>query len=72
MTSEPPFYYLRSVTDARRGDGEEFGETRLVELLRRLKHRAVASLPPALLAAVDEFGGIEASDDRTAVVARGR
>jgi sigma-B regulation protein RsbU (phosphoserine phosphatase) len=60
------------VTDARRGDGEEFGETRLVELLRRLKHRAVASLPPALLAAVDEFGGIEASDDRTAVVARGR
>jgi sigma-B regulation protein RsbU (phosphoserine phosphatase) len=64
--------YSDGVTEACRPDGEEFGEARLLELLRRLQSRPLAALPAALLAAVDEFGGIEAEDDRTVVVARGR
>jgi len=64
--------YSDGVTEACRSDGEEFGEARLVELLRRLRNRPLLALPAALLAAVDEFGGIEAEDDRTVVVARGR
>jgi phosphoserine phosphatase RsbU/P len=61
------------VSEAQRAeDGEEFGEARLHELLRRLRHRPIAAMPAALLAAIETFGGIEAEDDRTVVVARGR
>jgi sigma-B regulation protein RsbU (phosphoserine phosphatase) len=65
--------YSDGVTEAGGGDGEEFGEARLLDLLRRLRHRPVTSLPADLLAAVDRFVGRPgAEDDRTVIAARAR
>jgi serine phosphatase RsbU (regulator of sigma subunit) len=64
--------YTDGVTEAFNDSGEEFGEERLLEALRR--HRV--SSPRALLAAVvDEvrrFSPHEQSDDITLIVARAR
>jgi serine phosphatase RsbU (regulator of sigma subunit) len=60
------------VTEASNARDEEFGEARLVETVRREGPGPVASLPPAILAAVEEFTGAPHEDDLTLVVARGR
>ena len=60
------------VTEASNARDEEFGEARLVETVRREGPGPVASLPPAILAAVEEFTGTPHADDLTLVVARGR
>jgi sigma-B regulation protein RsbU (phosphoserine phosphatase) len=60
------------VTEAQNARDEEFGEARLVETVRREGSGPVASLPAAILAAVEEFTGTPHEDDLTLVVARGR
>jgi sigma-B regulation protein RsbU (phosphoserine phosphatase) len=60
------------VTEACNARDEEFGEARLVETVRRTLPGPVASLPAAILAAVEEFRGMPHEDDLTLVVARGR
>jgi serine phosphatase RsbU (regulator of sigma subunit) len=60
------------VTEAQDARGQEFGEDRLVETVRTTQAGPVASLPAAILAAVEEFTGTAHEDDLTLVVARGR
>jgi sigma-B regulation protein RsbU (phosphoserine phosphatase) len=60
------------VTEAQNARDEEFGEARLVEAVRKEGLGPVASLPAAILAAVEEFADTPHGDDLTLVVARGR
>jgi sigma-B regulation protein RsbU (phosphoserine phosphatase) len=60
------------VTEAQNARDEEFGEGRLIEAVRREGPGPVASLPAAILAAVEAFTGRPHEDDLTLVVARGR
>jgi sigma-B regulation protein RsbU (phosphoserine phosphatase) len=60
------------VTEARNAREEEFGEARLVEAVVREGPCPVASLPAAIVAAVEGFTGTAQADDLTLLVARGR
>jgi sigma-B regulation protein RsbU (phosphoserine phosphatase) len=62
--------YTDGVTEAANSEGEEFGETRLAACLRAHGNLPVASLLPAIVAAVQEYSGAEQADDITLVVAR--
>ena len=60
--------YTDGVTEANNPAGEEFGEERLLALLR--EHRAVSAeqLQKTILAAADEFSGGHWHDDATLLV----
>jgi serine phosphatase RsbU (regulator of sigma subunit) len=59
--------YTDGVTEA--GDGEEFGESRLLDALTRHRDRPAASLLDAVLSDVRAFSRGEQSDDLTLLVA---
>jgi phosphoserine phosphatase RsbU/P len=61
--------YSDGVTEARRGD-EEFGEERLIELLRSRTDAEPEDIVSAILDCVQEFGAGDRSDDLTLLVAR--
>jgi sigma-B regulation protein RsbU (phosphoserine phosphatase) len=58
------------VIEARGRDGEEFGEERLVRLLRRNRGREISEMPPALSDALMSYAAFGQEDDLTLVVAR--
>ena len=58
------------VIEARGRDGEEFGEERLVRLLRRNREREIAEMPPALSDALMSYAAFGQEDDLTLVAAR--
>jgi sigma-B regulation protein RsbU (phosphoserine phosphatase) len=60
------------VTEATSDDGEEYGEARLIEVLRSKRCQAVASLHEDLVAEVTHFSGHEQEDDITVVAVRSR
>jgi serine phosphatase RsbU (regulator of sigma subunit) len=62
--------YSDGITEAWSDAGEEFGEQRLVELLRGQRRAGAPRLLDAVLRAVGEFSGREQEDDQTLVVAR--
>src|SRR5262249_46036501 len=62
--------YTDGITEARSADGEEFGEARLVDILRNYCHLPVKPLLQAVIAAVQQFTGGEQQDDITLVIAR--
>ncbi|MGB7584624.1 MAG: SpoIIE family protein phosphatase [Terriglobales bacterium] len=63
--------YTDGVTEAMDADGEEFGEPRLLAVLRKHSQSKVGSLLQAVVEAVQKFsGGSEQQDDITLVVAR--
>jgi sigma-B regulation protein RsbU (phosphoserine phosphatase) len=63
--------YTDGVTEAENADGEEFGASHLLDVLRRNDHLPVGLLLQAVVDAVQEFsGGGEQQDDITLVVAR--
>jgi serine phosphatase RsbU (regulator of sigma subunit) len=64
--------YTDGVTEAESAEGEEFGESRLIETLRAQRHLPVASLLETIVTTVQKFSGREQADDITLVVARGR
>jgi serine phosphatase RsbU (regulator of sigma subunit)/catechol 2,3-dioxygenase-like lactoylglutathione lyase family enzyme len=64
--------YTDGVTEAFDGDGEEFGEARLVEALRRNRQRPTDSLLASLVDEVRAFSPHEQHDDLTLIVARRR
>jgi serine phosphatase RsbU (regulator of sigma subunit) len=64
--------YTDGVTEAFDGAGEEFGEERLVDALRRHRDRPSKSLLEALLDEVRSFSPEEQNDDLTLIVARRR
>ena len=62
--------YTDGVTEATNPDGQEFGESRLIDALRAHVHDAPASLVDVIVRAVQQFGDGEQADDITLVVAR--
>jgi phosphoserine phosphatase RsbU/P len=57
--------YRDGITEAMDGDGEEFGECRLLETVRSLSHLPVAELLERVVSVVRQFGGREQRDDIT-------
>ena len=64
--------YTDGVTEAFDGAGEEFGEDRLVDALRRHRDRPSKALLGALVDEVRSFSPQEQNDDLTLIVARRR
>ena len=62
--------YTDGVTEAAAPDGEEFGEERLIALLRENRAASAASLLGTLIAGVQKFSPGEQGDDITAVIAK--
>src|SRR5262249_43202769 len=62
--------YTDGITEARSAEGEEFGETRLLDTLRSHCHLPVAHLLQAVVGAVRQFTSGEQQDDITLVIAR--
>jgi serine phosphatase RsbU (regulator of sigma subunit) len=63
--------YTDGVTEATNADGEEFGESRLLDALRSHSLLPVNSLLQSVVGAVQQFsGGSEQQDDITIVIAR--
>jgi serine phosphatase RsbU (regulator of sigma subunit) len=64
--------YSDGVTEAATAEGEEFGESRLVETLRVQRHLPVSDLLKTIVATVQKFSDGEQADDITLVIARCR
>lgn len=62
--------YTGGVTEAFDGTGEEFGESRLVELLHNSRHLDAQSLAETIVRQVIRYGGPEQRDDITVVVVK--
>jgi phosphoserine phosphatase RsbU/P len=63
--------YTDGVTEAPNQAGEEFGEARLMEIVRAHSHVQVKEMLSAILAEVQQFSGASQADDLTLVIARG-
>lgn len=64
--------YSDGITERFNAAGEEFGEERLIESLRRHRDLCPQALIPAVIADVEEYGGEEQGDDVTLIIARRR
>ena len=62
--------YTDGITEARSAEGEEFGESRLIDTLRSYCHLPVGPLLQAVVGAVQQFSAGEQQDDITMVIAR--
>jgi len=63
--------YTDGVTEAMNPDGEEFGESRLLETIKSHSHLPVGSLLEAVVGVVQQFSrGSDQQDDITLVIAR--
>lgn len=57
--------FTNGVTEARRADGEQLGEERLIHLLEKLAEEPPSTLNARLLESVKCFGGSHLEDDVT-------
>ena len=64
--------FTDGVSEATSGEGDEFGEERLIALMQRHVDIPAAALLDAIVAAVGDHGGAEQYDDLTLIVARVR
>ena len=64
--------YTDGITEATNDAGEEFGESRLIDILSAQVHLPVSSLLDALVTAVQNFSPTEQADDITLVVSHCR
>jgi len=62
--------YTDGITEATNADGEEFGESHLLDTLGRHSDLPVGSLLQAVVGAVQQFSSGSQQDDITAVIAR--
>ena len=67
VSGDRVFLYTDGVTEVRNSDGEEFGEPRLIELLKRLHRLGARDLQRQVMQAVAEFSGGEFQDDATLI-----
>jgi serine phosphatase RsbU (regulator of sigma subunit) len=58
------------VTEAMNESGEEFGESRLLDVLKASRHLALSTLVNEMAVAVQEFSCNHLNDDVTLLVAR--
>lgn len=65
--------FTDGIVDARDVHGERFGERRLLEMVRRLRHLSTQALVDEIFAEVEAFaeGSEGATDDRTVLILRG-
>lgn len=59
------------VIEARGRDGQEFGEERLVRLLRQHQRREIYGVPPAVTDSLTSYAAFGQEDDLTLVIVRG-
>jgi FixJ family two-component response regulator len=59
--------FTDGVTEVRNSDGEEFGEQRLIDLLKRIRHLGARELQAQVMSTVAEFSGGEFQDDATLI-----
>ena len=64
--------YTDGITESFNSAGEEFGEERLVEALRRHRELSSSALLAAIVDDVKKFSSLEQHDDITLIVARCR
>jgi serine phosphatase RsbU (regulator of sigma subunit) len=64
--------YTDGVTEALSDGGEEFGESRLIEVVERHRDLEPGPLLTAIVTSVQQFSGTEQEDDVTMVAIRGR
>ena len=64
--------YSDGITEAMGKDGKEFGETRLLQVLRQSRNLDAASILQKAEQAVEQFRSGEQEDDLTMVIARSR
>ena len=64
--------YTDGVTESFNPDGEEFGEERLVDALKRHQEQPARSIVSSIVADVQLFGPEEQHDDITLIVAKCR
>ncbi len=64
--------YTDGVTDAMNSRGEDFGEDRLVEVVRRNRKLAPEPMLNAIVDEVRRFSPSEQFDDITMIVAKGK
>jgi serine phosphatase RsbU (regulator of sigma subunit) len=64
--------YTDGVTEACNEQGEEFGDRRLIELMRQHRGLSCQALLTAIVDEVQRFGSQEQHDDITAIIAKGR
>ena len=57
--------FTDGITEARKADGEQLGEQRLMHLLAKLADEAPSALNARLLESVKSFGGSHLQDDAT-------
>jgi sigma-B regulation protein RsbU (phosphoserine phosphatase) len=62
--------YTDGITEASDKDGKEFGEARLLELLRQSRSLDAASIVQKVEQAVEQFRSGEQEDDLTMVIGR--
>jgi serine phosphatase RsbU (regulator of sigma subunit) len=62
--------YTDGVTEAMNQDGEEFGESRLIDVLKMHLSLPLKALLESIVGAVQNFSGGEQTDDITVIVAR--
>jgi phosphoserine phosphatase RsbU/P len=62
--------YTDGITEATNADGEEFGESHLLDVLWSHSHLPVARILQTVVEAVQQFSGGEQQDDITLVIAR--
>jgi len=59
--------FTDGVTEVRNSDGEEFGERRLIDLLKGIRHLGARELQAQVMRTVAEFSGGEFQDDATLI-----
>jgi serine phosphatase RsbU (regulator of sigma subunit)/predicted enzyme related to lactoylglutathione lyase len=64
--------YTDGITEAFNSQEEEFGEPRLIDLLRRNRHESAQAMLRAILDEVEKFSAHKQSDDITLIVAKCR
>jgi serine phosphatase RsbU (regulator of sigma subunit)/catechol 2,3-dioxygenase-like lactoylglutathione lyase family enzyme len=62
--------YTDGITESLNADGEEFGEERLVESVRRNRQLSASALLATILDEVKQFSALEQHDDITLIVAK--
>jgi FixJ family two-component response regulator len=59
--------FTDGVTEVRNSEGEEYGEHRLIELLKKIRHLGAQQLQARVMRTVVEFSGGEFQDDATLI-----
>ncbi len=69
-TSDVLVLYSDGITEAEGSNGEEFGSSRLTEVVRNSRDKSIREIRESILRAVEQWAGTEPHDDMTLVVVK--